>query len=330
MSGSAFKPVQKIGRQMGSSPITSMLESGTGQNRVFTLASGNKVTFTRQVIAAADIEKRTFVDAKINGRDQETLTEESVRDITRTIVLQQFFPAIGRVVDGRIEILDGSRRRAACLFANVDFEVLVSSETISVDDARQLAADIQTAKEHNLRELGLRFQVMNDLGMSKSEIAKAEGISNAKVTRAFQAAAVPSEMVTLFPVVSELTLPDYKYLLDFAEDVKKKEADLEEITLEIMEKIESDAEISSMTSEEVKARIMLYFRDAQISRKPPSATNPVITTDLFKGQDRREFVRRKVNAKNRMFTYEFSRIDKSVQDKIDSAIQEILAEEQSK
>lgn len=328
MSGSAFKPVQKIGRQMGSSPITTMLESGINQSKVFTLASGLKVTFSRQIIPAAEIESRTFVDAKINGRDQDTLTEESVKDIVRTIVLQQFFPAIGRVVGDRIEVLDGSRRRAACLFANVDFEVLVASETISVDDARQLAADIQTAKEHNLRELGLRFQVMHDQGMSKSEIAKAEGISNAKVTRAFQAAAVPGVMVSLFPVVSELTLPDYKFLLDFSEEVKAKDADLEEITLEIMDKIDGDDEIGSMSPEEVKTRIMLYFRDAQISRKPPSAVSPVVTTELFKGSDRRIYARRKVNPKNRTFSYEFSRIDKEVQEKIDEAIQAILASEQ--
>lgn len=39
--------------------------------------------------------------------------------ITRTIKLQQFFPAIGREVDGRIEVLDGTRRRAACIYNKI-------------------------------------------------------------------------------------------------------------------------------------------------------------------------------------------------------------------
>lgn len=54
------------------------------------------------------------------------LTRESVSDISRTIKLQQFFPAIGREVNGLIEILDGTRRRAACIFNNVKFEILVT------------------------------------------------------------------------------------------------------------------------------------------------------------------------------------------------------------
>ncbi len=34
---------------------------------------------------------------------------------------------------------------------------MVTEEHLSADEARQLAKDIQTAKEHNLREIGLRL-----------------------------------------------------------------------------------------------------------------------------------------------------------------------------
>ncbi|MGP4131779.1 ParB N-terminal domain-containing protein [Pantoea tagorei] len=83
-----------------------------------------------------DIEAQTYVDAAVNGRDQAFLTPESVSDISRTIKLQQFFPAIGREVNGRIEVLDGSRRRAACLYNGTPFEVLVTKDDLSLSDAR--------------------------------------------------------------------------------------------------------------------------------------------------------------------------------------------------
>ncbi|KTG78203.1 chromosome partitioning protein ParB, partial [Klebsiella pneumoniae] len=101
---------------------------------------------------------------------------------TRTINLQQFFPAIGRVINGCIEVLDGSRR-AACIFSGAKFEILVTEDEISLEDARQLAKDIQTAREHTLREIGQRYQFMYANGMSKDEIARVEDVSPASVSR---------------------------------------------------------------------------------------------------------------------------------------------------
>ncbi len=112
---SEHKQLKRIGRTLGQSAIASMIDSNN-HSRVFTLKSGQAATFVRQLIPHDNIEERTFIDPQINGRDQATLTEESVKDISRTITLQQFFPAIGRMREGRIEIMDGSRRRAACLF----------------------------------------------------------------------------------------------------------------------------------------------------------------------------------------------------------------------
>ena len=112
------KPIQRIGRKFGDSAIANMIDSSS-QSRTFTLKSGAKATFVRQLILHDDIETRTTVDPQINGRDQSTLTPESLQEITRTITLQQFFPAIGRINGDQIEIMDGSRRRAACIRAGV-------------------------------------------------------------------------------------------------------------------------------------------------------------------------------------------------------------------
>lgn len=59
--------------------------------------------------------------------------------------------------------------------------------------------DIQTAKEHNIREIGLRLLSLKESGLNQKEIAEQEGLSQAKVTRAVQAATVPQELIDLPP-----------------------------------------------------------------------------------------------------------------------------------
>lgn len=318
------KPLQKIGRSMGQSQMANFINSNN-QSRVFTLKSGKTATFSRQFIPSGEIEAKTFVDAQINGRDQSTLTEESVKDITRTISLQQFFPAIGRLVDGRIEIMDGSRRRAACLFAGTGLEILVTEEPIDVSDARQLAADIQTAKEHNLRELGQRFMLMQEQGMSKSEIARAEGISNAKVTRAFQAASVPSAIIDVFPVVSELTLPDYQLLLDVAEEAKAEGMSVEEIVSQIRQRIQNDAAIATANADDQKNRILSFFSAAKKQLSKPVKSKGIVTEKFGQFTDRTAYAKRKTHAEKRHVQYEFHRLSASMLDEIDAAIKAVIA-----
>ncbi|CDL83653.1 ParB family protein [Xenorhabdus szentirmaii] len=317
------KTIRRLGRTMGNSPLNHMVNSQEAEKRTFTLSSGKKVVFTRQHISANELEEKTFVDPTINGRDQSTLTRESLQDIIRTIFLQQFFPAIGRVIDGKIEILDGSRRRAACIFLNIGLDVLLTDEDIDVHDARQLAADLQTAKEHNLRELGLRFQFMLDSGMKQRDIAEVEGISTAKVTRALQAASVPAEMIAFFPVVSELSLSDYKFLLSMMEEIKKLNLSLEEILDEIRDKMDK-AEIKEETPDSIKNAIISHFRSVKLARKSRHS-DPVTVSQLRIFEDKRTYARRKEHQKNRTVVYEFSRLDKKLQSRIDLALNEIFA-----
>ena len=317
------KPIQRIGRTLGESAIASIIDSNN-HSRVFTLKSKKTATFVRQLIPHHDIEAKTYVDPQINGRDQSTLTAESVKDITRTITLQQFFPAIGRIKGNRIEIMDGSRRRAACLFSGASLEVLVTADELDMSDARQLAADIQTAKEHNLRELGLRFKLMNEGGMNKSEIAKAEGISNAKVTRAFQAASVPAEFIEMFPVVSELTLQDYQLLLDVWEEAKAEAVEVNDVAAQIQKKI-TEAELPDSTNtDEKKAMILGLFKSAKRQLKVSVPTNKTVTEKLATFSTANTYARRKTNDEKRTVQYEFSRLPKEIAEKIDASIREIL------
>lgn len=308
-----------IGRTLSGASLASDTPKAA-ENQTFTLVSGRKATFAPQHIAANDVADKTYVELTTNGRDQQALTEESVADIARTISLQQFFPAIGRLVGERIEILDGSRRRAAALFRQVGLNVLVTSDELSADDARQLAADIQTAREHNLREVGMRLLVLRDSGLNQKEIAESQNLSAAKVTRAIQAATVPAEMLMVFPDQSELTYPDYKLLLELAASLDTKGIELADVIAQVM--VDKDELDSDLAGDEIKAALIKAYRVAAdlLSAKP--APKKVKTEKLWQFEDAKTFARKR--SKDRNFSYEFSRLPKALQKELDSVIADTL------
>ncbi|MBK0003971.1 ParB/RepB/Spo0J family partition protein [Erwinia sp. S63] len=316
------KEMVKLGRQLGNSSFSKMMSESENE-RVFTLKSGTEARFTLTKILHDDIEAQTFVDGSVNGRDQSLLTQESVSDIARTIKLQQFFPAIGREVDGRIEILDGSRRRAACIFNDTPFEVLVTRDALSLADARQLAVDIQTAREHTLRELGKRLKLMYPSDMKQAEIASAEGLSAAKVTRAFQAAAVPDVMIAVFPSVNELSISDYQALLDAAEKASAKHISYEDLAAGVRGRMASDSFIA-LDEPAIKAKILGYFRVESADAKLSRGSKKIITEKMAEFADKKQFARKKTDADKRLVTYEFSRLPAAYQAELDEAVKAVL------
>lgn len=315
------KEMVKLGRQLGNSSFSRMMSESESE-RVFTLKSGAEARFTLTKILHDDIETQTFINEAVNGRDQAFLTEESVSDIARTIRLQQFFPAIGREVEGRIEILDGSRRRAACLFNDAPFEVLVTRDALSLADARQLAVDIQTAKEHTLRELGKRLKLMYPESTNQSEIAAAEGLSAAKVTRAFQAATVPDEIIAVFPAVGELSINDYQTLLDVAGKAKVKGIAAHELAENVRERLDEE-NIASYDDAALKAKIIGLFR-AESAEAKKSRGKKVLTEKIAEFNDKKQFARKKTDAEKRLVTYEFARLPAAYQAQLDDAVKGVI------
>lgn len=315
-----MKKVLARGRVLGNSnsEFARMLE-GDGDAKTFTLKSGKQAKFVKTVVLSGEIESKTFVDTSVNGRDQAMLSRESVSDISRTIKLQQFFPAIGREVNGRIEILDGTRRRAACLYNNVKFEILVTKDDIDLTDARQLAKDIQTAREHSLRELGKRLAVTYGSSMTKEEIALAENISSAKVTRAFQAASVPDEMISVFPVINDISLSDYQFLLKLSEEANYKKMPVKELMEKVRQKLMSLPDYPSIDKSKILA--VLRAESKELTSRP---TKTIETEKLRDFAGRNQFARKKTDSKKRLVVYEFSRISNEVQSEIDEAIRRIL------
>lgn len=310
-----------LGRTFSESPLSGRSTEGSQR---FTLASGHKVTFHVEMIPAEAVESRTYVDQSINGRDQKALSPESLEDITRTLRLQQFFPVIGRQVGERIEILDGSRRRAAAILCGVGLRVMFTKSEITPDDARQLAADIQTAKEHNIREIGMRLITLRDSGLNQKEIAEQERMSQTKVTRAIQAASVPEILLSVFPVQSELTYPDYKKLLTVAEVAGKKQLVLDELVADVTQESEALRSEANLLPDDYKNEVIKLFDKSIAALTVKPAANKPVVESLKTYDDSRAYARKKSNSKERKVIYEFSRIGKEAQEKIDEAIRAII------
>lgn len=312
-----------IGRTL-SAVLPAYPATDSGHVQRFMLKSGKSVVFRFENIPAGEVSKRTFVRFSVNGRDQSALTPESLADILRTIKLQQFFPAIGYRHGDKIEILDGSRRRAAALLCHVGLSILVTETEISNDDARQLAADIQTAKEHNLRETGLRLLQLREKGMSQKEIAFSEQLSAAKVTRAIQAASVPDDLVSLFPVQSELTHTDYRQLLLIDKMMKDKKLSREIILADVNEKVSSFNDSDNVAADELKKFILSELKKSTDKQIISIKTDVPAVIPLKTFDDKNIYARKRI--KGRGVSYEFNRLPKQLQDELDNGIQSILSQ----
>ncbi|MDU6926801.1 ParB family protein [Franconibacter helveticus] len=310
-----------IGRTLTHSPLREVQNEGVFSS-VFVLNSGRKATFRLETIPSEEVAEKTFVRQETNGRDQSALTPESLRDITRTLKFQQFFPAIG-VKDGdKIEILDGSRRRAAALICHTGLNVLVTDVSLSTEEARKLAKDIQTAKEHNIREVGLRLLALKNSGLNQKEIAALEGLSQAKVTRALQAASVAGDLISLFPVQSEITFTDYKLLSTIEETLKKNDVELKSLIESVSSEVDLVLSDDDLAEDEIKNRIIKIIAKESELLTSPASKDKASVTSIWSFSDKDRFARKR--SKGRLFSYEFNRLPKEVQDELDRAIEDVL------
>ncbi|WP_338885875.1 ParB family protein [Xenorhabdus sp. TH1] len=310
-----------IGRTFNSISLNTLPGNQTTEPS-FILASGQTATFQLEHIPADKLESETTVNFLVNGRDQSALTKESVSDIIRTISLQQFFPAIGRRIDGKIEILDGSRRRAAAIFCGVGLDTLVTNTNISINDARQLAADIQTAREHNIREVGLRLIQLREGGMTQKEIAESNNMSQAKVTRSIQCASVPSNIVAVFPVMSELSYANYKTLLDVTVDIKKNKLSIDEVVSCVRDEIHHMDKTKLVAPDEMKSIIIKLFKDFSSNKVKKTAAEKQQVSSLWNFKDKDSFARKRI--KDRSVSFEFNRVPKEFEEELEKMLQILM------
>jgi ParB family chromosome partitioning protein len=298
------------------------LES-VGQSMVWQLASGKTATFNEVTLSHLQVKDKTYVTFDVNGRDQSLLTKESLQDLN-SLEFQQFYPAVGREVEGKIDILDGSRRRAWFLLQKgkvKTFRVLVTQDEISTTDAKALAKQLQTAKEHNQREIGLQCQrIMQSGEYTQEEVAQLLGISRPAVSKALKAASIDERLIALFPIVNELSHTDYallgKVMKAFQEDHKGLSAFIKKMASKLVN-VQPE-----QRQDEYKASIITLIKTELKIVEAKQASDPAQITPLAQFDSKGMFARKRVKGRN--FAYEFGRLSKEVQSELDKAIESVL------
>ncbi|MGF1689072.1 chromosome partitioning protein ParB [Photobacterium japonica] len=276
----------------------------------WTLASGKKVLFTEARLTYEQVKNDTVVEFEVNGRDQDFLNAQNLSDLS-TMDYQQFYPTIACRKSGKISILDGSRRRGYFLSRNgkvETFTALIAEGDIEISDAKALAKSLQSAREHNLLEVGKRCDLYRQAGLkTQAEIALAMGVSRVKVVRAMQAATISNGIYQLFDDINELTVRDY--------------SELSKINDQLAEREDRGALLDSIEGGEVEA-VMLALRDAV--RAPKQASPRAEVTHLVEFTDKNKYARKRV--KDRDVSYEFSRLTAAQQKHIDTVIAQAMSE----
>ncbi|WP_425667737.1 ParB family protein (plasmid) [Vibrio tubiashii] len=300
------------------------LES-VGQAVEWRLASGQCVQFHEVTLSYEQVKQDTFVTFDINGRDQSLLTPESLADLD-SLEYQQFYPAVGREVEGKIDILDGSRRRAWFLLQQgkvATFRLLVTKATITVNDAKALAKQLQTAKEHNPREIGLQcLTLMQQDGRTQEDVAKMLNISRQSVGRAVRAANIDERLIALFPVVNELSHTDYELL----HKVMKHFESLPDKLSHFIECLSSESPQASEVNNRKEQRVEQIKAALKFETAKTKTESDVVITPLTTFSSKSMYARKRI--KGRAFSYEFARLPKSVQESLDEAIASVLSDYQ--
>lgn len=291
----------------------------------WTLKSGETRTFYEINVPYEDLEAKTTVTFEINGREQSLLTTVTLSDLD-SMEIQQHYPAIGYYnEEGKIDYADGSRRRKRVILSNGKIPFLkswVTDEPISLSDARALAKDLQTAKEHNLWEIGQMAKTYQQKqpGITQDAIAKLLGYSRTKINRALKAVMVDGRIIALFTDVSELSHADYDVLIKAQEKaIDRNELDDE---IEIL-KIDIAEHYKNPEFDSPYNLIIKTFKAYLLAKKSKKAV--VKFNDIEKFDDKNTFA--KVKKEKQKVTYTFSRLSAEFTNKLEQFIKQELKDE---
>ena len=204
-----------------------------------------RLPVTKQPIHLRRLEvdpKLTWVDAKINPRDQEFLLREDnegVKELRSIIVREkQGNPALAREREGpngeRWEIIDGSRRRAACLLEDARtadvYPLLIEVGAITDDaDAMALARrEESTALKFSPWERALSIERSKETaykGLVDDEIAKKENVSKRTIVYYASLSGLRRDVVSLLSNPAALTLTQGQSLRKAIDALSKEDVD---------------------------------------------------------------------------------------------------------
>jgi ParB family transcriptional regulator, chromosome partitioning protein len=200
----------KANKRRATTPLEAQ-QAAKEQAQVIELAVAGQelITFELVRIPADEVASSTVVFTQ-NAREQSFLNEHALADVLSTLRDRgQQYPAVGRrIADNKIEVLDGSRRRMACMLAGKEFLVYVAN-SINADHAKFLSDVANAHKPLSLYEKGKEMQAKLVSGDAEDQkaLAKMFQCSEALVSGALKAADLPLELLQAYPNVVELGRP---------------------------------------------------------------------------------------------------------------------------
>jgi ParB family transcriptional regulator, chromosome partitioning protein len=262
-----------------------------GDHKELTLYSGNTARFDLMKLSHDELANESFVDELVNGREQDNLTSDNVAPLSSTLEQAQFYHCyVVKGQDGRYEFIDGSRRRAGAIEAGVGLECLVSEDEFSTADKIHLAQQLQTAKEHNYREQGLKIKHFIDSeGIEQQEAAKIFNQSTATITRLLKAASVSKELLSAFPDRDLITLDNYGKLAGMEKALSKDNVPVEIFLDDMAADIDSLVNQDIPSTEKTKGLVDLLLKEA--FDKPDKGTTPAEEFPLAHYTDKNKYAK---------------------------------------
>ncbi|MFC1520435.1 ParB/RepB/Spo0J family partition protein [Pseudomonadota bacterium] len=237
---------------------------------IYKLASGREITFYRQHVPADKVTTLTHVHP-MNKRNSEDLTRPSLALLINSIGRQQYQPIIAQELNGQFATMDGSRRRQAAIYAGVGLDLLYCKEELTNAEVKSLSKELQTAKEHSVRENGKVFaQLMKDNpNLTQKDAAEQEGFTQSYVSKAIQAWEIPQSLINLYQFPSDITLNEFGKLAKVTKQLKKSGADINELVDSIeIEQGQFNDDVTQMLIETVGLK------------KPTTSVKPIKIVEL--------------------------------------------------
>lgn len=293
-----------------------------GDNKSFTLYSGNVADFSLQRLSFEDLKDNSFVDESINGREQDNLNEDTLDEILMSIDKGQFQHCfVVKHDNGRYEFLDGSRRRGAALIKEQGLDCYVTDDKLSVGDKIAFVQHVQTSKEHNAREIGKRIVTfIESEGSNNKEAAVIFKMSEPTVSRHIKAAKVTDALLSVFPDRSEISLKAYAVLHKVDEHLAKKDIAQLDYLEDIDEHIQNILSLNSSLEEKTKLLVNTISENLFGVIKPKNS--PVEEFPLAVYGDKNKYA--KVVTQGEKTRFELKGINNEKLKEIERLIKEVL------
>lgn len=295
--------------------------------REVTLVTGRKVSFFPKVFKGEEILENTFVDDRVNGRNQSLINEINTLDVSETMSDQQYYPAWGCRAEGKsgYSILDGSRRRSVCARDRLEFEGYYTDEVLTLEEQIALAKTLQTAKEHHASEMGQKYKATMDAeGLNQKEVAALYKVSEATVTRALKALEIDIQILQLVPDLNKLSIRNWDRLHFLQEQLKGHKISVSDFCSSVNESVSTEVTNggAELDNDLVLAHIELVLKDEYGVKK--EAAPKFVSTPLrgFRNKNRRAIKK----VKGRTCHFELSQIPEEKLSRIEEFIKKELEE----